>query len=174
MFVTLFVVAAKSPSTAIDRVDSPLAIILLCPETRMTEKALDVPPPPVAVADIKPLASILIPEPSVRAAIDLAFVKYRLVTSETLAVVSIPVAETADASCVLDIAPVWPATDVILASVYVVEMLEPFQIPEVTLPSLDALVITTLAAATLVPTVTKVSTVALPYILVPLSNFAIS
>jgi hypothetical protein len=64
-------------------------------------------------------------------------------------------------------------TDTIFASVYVVEILEPFQIPDVTLPNLEAFVITTFAAATLVPTVIDVSTVALPYIRVPESSFAI-
>jgi hypothetical protein len=64
-------------------------------------------------------------------------------------------------------------TDTILASVKEVEILEPFQVPEVTVPSLEAFVITTLAAATLVPTVIDVSTVALPNILVPESSFAI-
>jgi hypothetical protein len=64
-------------------------------------------------------------------------------------------------------------TDTIFASVKVVEILEPFQVPAVTLPSLEAFVITTFAAATLVPTVIDVSTVALPYILVPESSFAI-
>jgi hypothetical protein len=54
-----------------------------------------------------------------------------------------------------------------------VDIEEPFQVPEVTVPSLEAFVITTFAAATLVPTVTDVSTVALPYIRVPESSFAI-
>ena len=55
--------------------------------------------------------SYVIPVPAVIEALDLAFVKYRLVTSDTLEVVNIPEDVIAEASCALDTAPVAPPTD---------------------------------------------------------------